>query len=1476
MYTHFLANKTITKTWVAAVAGLFSLSLTHVAFAEPHQEPLFLVAPVKPITMLNMSRDHQLFFKLYDDFSDITDSRATLNNAVNANYGKDPDGIPDTTYVHGFNYYGYFDSYKCYTYDTTTNQFNPASFSDTKYCNAGNVTNQWSGNFLNWASMTRMDAVRKMLYGGMRSTDTTSATVLERAYLPTDAHSFAKYYAGSDIAQLTPFSSNINDDLLTSGITICNTSEPGTAGFSQAATAATGARPLMRVARGNYSLWASNERWQCRWGSTVSGGNGSNGNSVTASGIPAYSNSPIDGHKLGSGSAAGEFVARVAVCVSGLTAIDEARDNEKCHQYNSTTAQKPRGLLQVHSGTQHFGLMTGSYGKNKSGGVLRKAVGSITNEVNSNGIFQVPAGGNSIIKTLDLLRIYGYRYSDGLYHNNNHLVNTPGASQTDGCQWGTSSFSNGHCVNWGNPQAEIYLESLRYLSGANSPQFDVDDSAYIPGLNRVTSWGDPVSASTTGNYCAPINVVQFDASMTSYDANDLTNVPSTIGDIDAATNIIGAAEGIHGNSYFVGQNGTNNNQLCTAKTVGSLSNVLGACPDAPRLEGSYKIAGLAYKARSAGIAANREKVSTYGVSLAASVPNVVVAVPGSTSGAKVTILPACRNTSLTPNANCAIVDFKVVSQTFGESSNSGRLYVNWEDTEHGGDYDQDMWGIIDYTVTANSVTVTTDSVAASTPYAMGFGYTISGTTNDGFHVHSGIGGYTGGDCNNCQVGNAAASKTFTVGSSTGSLLKPPLFYAAKWGGYENDDLTADEIADLTEVKSYFKAIDPRKLETELDNFFSEFGQTGSSATVASNSTRLEDETKVYQALFNSDGWSGTMRAYPLQGNGTVSETNVSWTTDTTLTANSTRRIYTLGSTGSVNLSASGWNGSDTPAALKSALQLSSETTTDNAQKRFNWLMGTDQSGLRPRQKILGDIINSDPAYAGAGGQRYNLLPPEDEATGIDYGAAEYEEYVAAKASRTKAVFVGANDGMMHAFNAETGAELFAYIPRGVYAKLASLSDVNYQHKYTVDGPLYVGDAYIEVNGVKQWRTLVSGTLGAGGRGAYLLDVTDVLTTGGAPRVIFDIHAGDTSLGYRNDLGYSNSAMLIVPSPGGRWSAILSNGTESVNGTAKLIAIDVQTPTSVNAIATSTQTGNGLSGAALLPDAEGVSTYAYAGDIKGNMWRFDLTSTDIDDWVLYNYNNGGNGGGNGGGTNPKPLITVVDANGNLQPITGTPTLGRNALKPVGNGANEKPSIMVYFGTGKYSDVADISSTAVQSIYAIADVDQYIVLTAAERNTLLKQKVITSENSTTRTVSPDATPVTDPQATAVNWTSYTGWYLDLKYGNNLKGERVIVKPLLMFDRLILNTFIPSANQCDYGGSGWLMELTGVGDKYVGLKMLVESDGLSQFLTDPVLGDLVPILAGERAYLLGSSLGGKITAEEVNTGAGSRGRMSWRQLK
>src|SRR5690606_39769877 len=111
----------------------------------------------------------------------------------------------------------------------------------------------------------------------------------------------------------------------------------------------------------------------------------------------------------------------------------------------------------------------------------------------------------------------------------------------------------------------------------------------------------------------------------------------------------------------------------------------------------------------------------------------------------------------------------------------------------------------------------------------------------------------------------------------------------------------------------------------------------------------------------------------------------------------------------------------------------------------------------------------------------------------EYGSASYLKYVneTKKAART-ALFVGANDGMVHAFDAKTGEELFAYIPRGAYSKLAEVSKPDYKHQYLVDGPMYVGDVYFDSNGFSgKWRTIVAGSLRYGGRGGFALDVTAV-------------------------------------------------------------------------------------------------------------------------------------------------------------------------------------------------------------------------------------------------------------------------------------------------------------------------------------------------------------------------------------------------
>ena len=189
------------KHWFGLLAGLLSSAAGAVNTSADYRAlPAVLSGAGTPIVMLAMSQDHQLFYKAYTDWDDLDGDELAQ---------------AETTYTHDVEYFGYFDPDKCYVYDEVDGVFWPDAVTTDRYCNGADASNQWSGNFLNWATTTRIDAVRKILYGGSRVAKLDgvwtpehqwpaeealpSETVLERTYLPNDAHSFAKYYAGQDL-----------------------------------------------------------------------------------------------------------------------------------------------------------------------------------------------------------------------------------------------------------------------------------------------------------------------------------------------------------------------------------------------------------------------------------------------------------------------------------------------------------------------------------------------------------------------------------------------------------------------------------------------------------------------------------------------------------------------------------------------------------------------------------------------------------------------------------------------------------------------------------------------------------------------------------------------------------------------------------------------------------------------------------------------------------------------------------------------------------------------------------------------------------------------------------------------------------------------------------------------------------------------------------------------------------------------------
>ncbi|WP_020674726.1 PilC/PilY family type IV pilus protein [Geopsychrobacter electrodiphilus] len=1549
------------------------------------QIPLTLKNPAKPQVMLDMSNDQQLYFAAYSEYGDLNQ-----------------DGIPDGTYIHAIDYFGYFDAHKCYVYDTGAGYFSPVSITADKYC-AGGSSKEWSGNFLNWASTARIDAVRKILYGGNRSTDTSALTVLERSYLPNDAHSWVKYYSGTDIAKLTPFAVGslpktatstssvaigggsktftttflpaevrVGDQLIISktidpsqfymrgavtkisgsdvqvdvsdfagsgtnaawtlsnqtrkGITLCNTTL-ATSGYSQDVTAA----PLIRVANGDYSLWTANERWQCRWDGEKSV---DNGNDIGLTGITANKKTPVRGDvalSVSGLSVAGDYAARVKVCDSTLLG------NEKCRQYPSGD-YKPVGLLQVHGENDNleFGLMTGSYKKNKSGGVLRKNISSISDEINvtTDGTFTAAPSAGSIIATLNKLRLYGYNQSTGTYND---------SGSGDNCSWGLSSFTDGNCSNWGNPQSEIFLESLRYFAGktANSAfTFSGDDK--LAGLTTAT-WSDPLSDK---NYCSSLNIIDFNASMASYDSDQLSSVSDLNTTLSAAemTDTVGAGESINGNTWLVGESGTNNNQLCTAKTVASLGDVQGICPEAPRLSGSYAIAGLAHQAFTHDIRAalqGEQTVKTFGVSLAAAVPQIDIPVPGYPAKS-ISIMPACRNTSLSPNANCNIVSFKPIY--FNKTTGSGKFFIQWEDSEQGGDYDQDMSGFLGYKIDSSTlkIEVTTDVFSQSTGNRLGFGYIISGTryvdgttsSGEGFHVHSGINGFSyvdGSGAQDCSAGcnsaEDATSQTYTISGTPSGRLESPLYYAAKWGGYNKKNTSLTFPTDTAswdadgdgQPDNYFYATNPSQLEASLGKVFTDLAEVNSSsAAVASNSTQLQTGTTIYQAKFNSADWSGEFLGIGLtkSTSGAV-VTNQIWNAENHFPTPANRNIFTF----NPSATSAPYGSLFTWATLTTGQQLLLNTSIAGANdgmgaQRVAFFRGDRtverQNGgtLRDRNKVLGDIINSDPVYVGTPDYGYAKLPGTEGTSYTSFRAGS------SYGTRTRMVYVGSNDGMLHAFNAETGAETFAYVPNSVINLMPRLTATNYGtqqngHHFMVDGAPKPGDAYFG----GAWHTVLLGSTGAGGRTVFALDVTDPGSYS-TSNVMWEItpQTRDASSNFvYADLGYTIPQPTIGRLSSGEWVAFISNGYHSTNGKAVLYVVDLATGLplataygTIDVGVGDSLTPNGLSTPVPVDEnGDKIVDYVYAGDLLGNLWKFDFTDALPSKWgVAYKT----------GGTTPAPLFTAKGPNGEVQPITVRPAVGR---LPSTN------QIMIWFGTGKFFDSNDnvidpvVANRPVQTFYGI--LDEGSAQTYTSRSTILQPQTILFEGKVPIPSSSPTAYYFDGRAIRVlsqNSVYYgsgtghkSGWYLDLTSPNTptKRGERVVEQAILDNGKIIFVTLIPSDSPCVSGGSSWLLEMDpfsggrlpapiydanndnnidngdkvtvniGGTDIQVPVTGLESSEGIIQ--SPKVLNDDSAANSdgtGTQVKVFSGSTGNLMFQKEKGGSLSSKGRQSWRQIK
>ncbi|MCL4720904.1 MAG: pilus assembly protein [Gammaproteobacteria bacterium] len=585
---------------------------------------------------------------------------------------------------------------------------------------------------------------------------------------------------------------------------------------------------------------------------------------------------------------------------------------------------------------------------------------------------------------------------------------------------------------------------------------------------------------------------------------------------------------------------------------------------------------------------------------------------------------------------------------------------------------------------------------------------------------------------------------------------------------------------------YLLANDEAQLTAALQAALSDIeARTSSAASVATNSTRLASDTFIYQARFSSGDWGGQLLAYPIGSDGSIATLDVNgipllagksgWNAAKMLPDPADRNLYTYDPGAALGSRGRDFLWSDLTAGQRAELDTNPVNGTDDGlgEKRLEYLRGDGSAEIagggpfRNRSSKLGDIINSDPTFVGQQNYGFDALP------GAEGEAYRTFRQAAAYTNRSAMVYVAANDGMLHGFDALTGVERLAYMPNAVYPQLRYLTDksFNTNHRLINDGAPRALDAYL--NGA--WKTVLLGSLGGGGKGVYALDITNP-DNFGATNVMWEFTSADDG-----NMGVAIPQPTIARMYNGDWAAIVPNGYNS-GGNATLFILNLRTGAVIREIDTGVGGDNGLSSATPVDvDGDRITDYIYAGDLMGNMWKFDVTSGSESDWAIAF-----------GGA---PLYTACSADpctlANRQPITARPEVGISP--PAG--------YFVYFGTGRYFAVGDNGvGTGANTVYAIRDKNDKgaspEVLPGAGRSTLVQQSVLNEQTI-------DFDGIIENIRVTTNFPIYDeddGWYLDLP----TTGERQVSNPILRGGRLIFTTVIPSGDECSAGGTSWLMEI------------------------------------------------------------------------
>ncbi|TPG26959.1 pilus assembly protein [Variovorax guangxiensis] len=713
---------------------------------------------------------------------------------------------------------------------------------------------------------------------------------------------------------------------------------------------------------------------------------------------------------------------------------------------------------------------------------------------------------------------------------------------------------------------------------------------------------------------------------------------------------------------------------------------------------------------------------------------------------------------------------------------------------------------------------------------------------------------------------------FVTSASTGDA---EVIANAEWQSGVDDD-------GLPKPANYFLASKPEEMIAAIRQIFAKAGAaSGTIAGGALSSTRVAASgTSVYIPQLDSTRWSGSLEAYPLSYDpkvGAVTKADrPTWSAGSLLTTHKRpddRKIFTQSSSRSG--AAFSWKGLSNDKRWADALNtqpFGQDDAKDGlGEKRVAYLRGgrteeSDKAGgvFRVRDSVMGDVVNSTPLLVGA---------PSSAVQG-----AGYDAFVASNKSRRHTVYVGANDGMLHAFAADTGEELFAYVPSSLSTALSSYTSPDYVHRPYVDGSPAADEVQLS-NGA--WRTALVSGMGGGARGIFALDVTRP-SDFRAENVLWEFTGDDDA-----DMGHVTQAPRIlkfrtVAAKGSapavyRWFAVVPSGFNNQNSkkAAALFLVAMDKPPGepwqrgvnyqkiVLPKPADTTLVNALGPVGDYAGADRSTRLLYAGDTQGNLWKFDFAGDAP--WKE---------GGSVLGLSSPPMMVAQDAGGQRQPITIAPEVG----------AGPNGGAVVLFGTGKFVEVSDLSTRRAQTIYGFYDDGSAIP--AGQARVQLQARTVTANGAGKFTITGDAFA----HAAYNSKTSQRrGWYFDLPDAVD-SGERQVSQMVLSDGYLLFNTLVPNPNACGVGGGGHSCAVNAMTGLSSGGTCIPSTVGL---LSAPLI-----VQEGDGAFTSTDAFGRrqetkKVAVINLGTGAGQgpgvtiarpieggkvsrvAGRLNWRQV-